>query len=51
MSRIPVLSRNEMDAEQQKVYAATRATTGQAVAAIFQAAGLMTFSRGSKELS
>ena len=28
MTRIPVLSRNEMDAEQQKVYDATVATTG-----------------------
>ena len=28
MSRIPVLSRNQMDAEQQKVYDATLATTG-----------------------
>ena len=28
MSRIPVLSRNEMNAEQQKVYDATVATTG-----------------------
>ncbi len=28
MLRIPVLSRNEMDAEQQKVYDATVATTG-----------------------
>src|ERR671914_774397 len=28
MSRIPVLSRNEMDAEQQKVYDETVATTG-----------------------
>ena len=28
MSRIPVLSRNEMDAEQQKVYDAIVATTG-----------------------
>ena len=28
MSRIPALSREEMDAEQQKVYDATLATTG-----------------------
>jgi hypothetical protein len=28
MTRIPVLSRNEMDAEQQKVYDETVATTG-----------------------